>query len=124
VPAVTQWWIALHLPIFRHRPDACVFITAILIIDLTVYVVVFSKKRYQWIMAHFNSYDLTKRSAVPVIFLVFPLVLISMFAVLASHINPILPNVVIWSIIIFTELVFRSWWHLWSKQNAQSESIR
>lgn len=119
VAAGAQVWLVMHLPGDRYNAPAYAFASIVGVVDIVLYKVIFSKKRYEWIMHEFNVYDPTQRTIAPAILLLLPFVPISMVC-LYSYSHPVLGNLIVWSMFIVIEVMFRLWWNRWCWRNAQS----
>lgn len=83
------------------------------------YRVVFRKSRYDGIMQEFAAYNPTAKSSSPATWLLIPMIpvaMISAYAIYPEH-DPVIPNVLIWSILVLTETLFRIWWRWWCKRH-------
>lgn len=124
LPPWTHLWVSLHLPGEGRWAVAYSFIAIGVIVAAITYNIIFSKKRYAWIMHEFAAYDPTQRSIAPSVILTLPLIplgVIAAYAIYPDH-NPLIPNLVIWAILIATEIAFRSWWNRWRRRHGMSQT--
>lgn len=121
-PVWTQWWLAMHLPDSGQKTAVYAFVTVVVLIDVILYKALFGKRRYRRIMRQFCAYDPTQRTIAPALFFFFPLVPVAGLSVYAVNGDPVRGNLIIWSIIIANELVFRIWWRLWFHKEERSSS--
>ena len=112
----THWWLAMHLPDAGHKTQAYAFMTVVAVVDIILYGVIFNKNRYAWIMHEFIAYDPTQRTIAPALFFLFPFVPVAALCVYAFG-DPIRGNLIIWSILIATEVLFRFWWSWWRQSH-------
>lgn len=117
----TRVWTGLGFP--GNAADARVyaFLAVGVAITLIGYRIIFSKRRYDWIMHEFAAHDPTPgligASLIWLLPMV-PVVMISAYSLYPAH-DPVVPNLIIWAIIGATEIGFRLWWrHLRRSQHS------
>lgn len=121
-------WVALHLPGSPQHAWGYALIAVGLISGLGLFSVLFAGK-HKRIMNAFSAYDSSPHTVIAGL----PLLLacISMMGVAAlgmvANIKGypsalLIANLLVWSIFIATEIVFRTWWRQWCRHHASAPS--
>lgn len=111
-PLLARGWTLIHLPGDVIDAGLYSFLAILIIFDLLICKLLFGGK-YQRIMQEFSIYNRSTHTIAPGTLALIGMAALAMLALLATK-QPIKANLIIASIIIFYEFVFRLWWRWWS----------